>query len=101
MQDTTHTREERNAVPEKRGHEKTHIDYPCNWSYKIIGTDEQSLIEATESIVRDKPYDIERSHTSSGGKYISMHVSVMVFSKAERLDIFAGFEKSEAVRVVI
>ena len=85
----------------KGGMKKPHIDYPCNWSYKIIGTDEQSLIEATESIVRDKPFDIERSHTSSGGKYISMHVSVMVFSEAERLDIFSGFEKSEAVKVVI
>jgi uncharacterized protein len=86
---------------EKGVMKKPHIDYPCNWSYKIIGTDEQSLKEAALSVVKGKPHSIEKSNTSSGGKYISVQVSVMVVDETERLNIFDELKKREAIRVVI
>ena len=35
---------------------KTKIDYPCQWSYRIIGDDEQLLSDAAAAAVGDKQF---------------------------------------------
>ncbi|MBD3239227.1 MAG: DUF493 family protein [Chitinivibrionales bacterium] len=81
--------------------QKPHIDYPCNWSYRIIGQDEQLLRTAASVASGAKPHTVTKSNQSSGGKYCSLNVEVRVTSDADRQDIFRRLERDPAVKIVL
>ena len=81
--------------------DKPIIHYPCDWSYRIIGENEQLLRDAAKSTADGKTYRIEPSHKSSGGKYISLSFTVQVANEQERLSIFSQLKKSAAVKYVL
>jgi len=80
---------------------KPHIQYPCNWSYRIIGQDEQLLKDAAVSVAADRAHTIKKSNTSSGGKYVSLNLTVTVSDENDRLRIFGELKKCQAVRMVL
>lgn len=77
------------------------VEYPCQWTYAIIGTDEKSIREAVAEILKDKKYDLSLSKKSKGGKYVSMTTEVLVSSEEERNKIFSLLGKNPAVKTVI
>ena len=81
--------------------EKPNIDYPCNWNYKIIGTELEKMIRAVEEIVEGMEYNIASSNVSSKGKYFSLNLKVFVTSEAIRDIIFAKLESSEYIKMVL
>ena len=81
--------------------QKTHIDYPCEWSYRIIGSDEHLLRKAAKSAVGNKKYTLSVSNRSSGGKYKSLNLELRVTDENERLRIFENLKKQAAVNFVL
>ncbi|MDZ7725471.1 MAG: DUF493 domain-containing protein [candidate division KSB1 bacterium] len=81
--------------------DKPIIHYPCNWSYRIIGRDEQLLRSTAKSVADGKTYSIKPSNKSSGGKYVSLSFTVHVDGEQERLSIFTQLKKSKAVKYVL
>ncbi len=67
---------------------KPDIDYPCNWNYKIIGTDVDEMIKVIEAAAEGMEYKISSSNVSSKGKYFSLNLHVFVSSEAIRDIIF-------------
>ena len=80
---------------------KTKIDYPCQWSYRIIGDDEQLLSDAATAAVGDKKFTLSVSNSSSGGKYHSLNMELVVDDEAERLAIFNHLKKDDAIKFVL
>lgn len=80
---------------------KPNIEYPCNWYYKVIGTDVDEMIRVIEISVEGMEFDISSSNVSSKGKYFSINLKVYVTSEAIRDIIFAKLESSEYVKMVI
>ena len=81
--------------------EKPKIEYPCNWSYKIIGTDVDEMIKAIESATTGMEYEINSSNVSSKGNYFSLNLKVFVTSQVIRDLIFEKIETSEFVKMVL
>jgi uncharacterized protein len=77
------------------------INYPCVWSYRIIGQDDQVLRNAVSNALGDEEHQISFANKSSGGKYKSLNVEVRVHSEQERADIFERLRKDPNVIVVI
>ena len=77
------------------------INYPCVWSYRIIGQDDQLLRNAVSNAVGDKEHQISIANKSSGGKYQSLNVEVKVHSEQERVDIFERIRRDPNVIVVL
>lgn len=80
---------------------KPNIKYPCNWDYKVIGTDVDEMIKIIEAAVEGMEYNISSSNVSSKGKYFSLNLQVFVSSEAIRDIIFAKLEASEFVKMVL
>lgn len=80
---------------------KPNIEYPCNWDYKIIGTDVDQMISVIEKTVEGMEYNISSSNVSSKGKYFSLNLKVFVTSEAIRNIIFEKLESSDYVKMVI
>jgi len=81
--------------------QKPNIDYPCDWNYKVIGTDVDEMISAIEKAVEGMEYEINSSNVSSKGNYFSLNLKVFVTSEAIRGIIFEKIKASEFVKMVL
>lgn len=80
---------------------KPEIDYPCNWFYKIIGTNVDEMIIAVEEIVIGHEYEITPSNISSNERYFSLNLKVFVPSEMVRDIIFQKLDKHMSIKFVI
>ncbi len=80
---------------------KSGVEYPTHWEYKIIGSKIEDMIKAAEEIVAGQEYDITPSNISRNGKYFSLNITVLVQSETLRDIIFQKFTKHPDIKVVI
>ena len=80
---------------------KPNIDYPCDWHYKVIGTDVDEVIKVIEQAAEGMDYKISSSNVSSKGNYYSVSLKVYVASEVIRDIIFAKLKASEFVKMVL
>ena len=77
------------------------IRYPTNWGYRIIGEDETALREAVASVLGELDHVLRAGNTSRGGRYRTLILELVVFSKEQRLAIFNGLRDHPAVKFLI
>jgi len=77
------------------------INYPCDWQYKVIGTDLDELIKAIEIVADGMEYKISSSNVSSKGNYFSVNLKVFVTSEVIRDIIFEKLKANEFVKMVL
>ena len=80
---------------------KPEIDYPCQWEFKVIGTDEAALRRAIGQIVGDRVHQLSVSNRSSGGKYCSLRLEVHVEDEASRNALFEALRDHEDVTTLL
>ena len=80
---------------------KPQVSYPCPWEFKVIGTDEPALRRAIDQIVADRPYQLNPSNRSRGGKYCSLRLSVQVEDEADRNAIFGALRDHDDVTTLL
>ena len=81
--------------------DRPEITYPVRWTYKVIGSDEARLRTAIGAIVGEVEHTISYSHTSPGGRYVSLTAEVMVESEDQRNHLFGELGGHVDIRVVI
>jgi len=77
------------------------IEYPCEWAYKIIGTNIEKILEAIEIAVSDMKYNITPSNISKKGKYFSLNLLVTVPNETIRDIIYQKLNSSDSIKIVI
>lgn len=80
---------------------KPNIEYPCNWNYKVIGTDVDEMIKAIDQVAIGMDYKISSSYISSKGNYFSLNLKVFVTSEVIRDIIFSKLKDNEFVKMVL
>jgi hypothetical protein len=80
---------------------KPKIEYPCDWHYKVIGTDVDEMIKVIDQIAEGMDYKISSSNISSKGNYFSINLTVFVISEVIRDIIFAKLKENEFVKMVL
>ncbi len=68
------------------GDELPAIDYPCEWTWKIVGRDEVRLRAAVARALPGE-YTLRPSNVSRTGKYLSLELVATVHDDAERRGI--------------
>ena len=80
---------------------KAQINYPCQWLYKVIGSDQEELHQALAQIVSGNVYDITISNSSRTGKYHCLNLEVNVQSEEERNAIYLELKAHPQVKLVL
>jgi len=88
-------------MKELEGPKSVAMDYPCSWSYQIIGADEESLRRAVGEIIQDRTYRMVLSRSSEKGKYQSFQLEVVVESEGHRLAVYEALRAHTAVKIVL
>ena len=79
---------------------KNEIQYPCTWHYRIIGNSKEELIEAAFELL-EKEFIHTLGKESSGGKYHSINLGILVENQEERDQIFATLHKDSRIKIVL
>ena len=77
------------------------LEYPCQWEYKIIGSDQQQLRDVVSGTLNSMKYSIIHSHNSSGEKFCCLTVEVIVDSDQRRNSIYNALKNHPAVAMVL
>ena len=77
------------------------IDYPCSWLFKVIGFDCREVEKAIREVVGEVPFEIRPSKSSSGGKYCSVNLELVVVSEEHRLALYRNLGACPAIKVVM
>lgn len=79
---------------------KPKIDYPTMWEYRVIGRDREKIKEVIgENFVKN--YELIEGQSSSGGKFISLIVRVLVESQEQRDHFFMLLKQSPEINMVL
>ena len=81
--------------------EKPKIDYPCEWGYKIIGTDKIKLEAVIFDVMGNRDYKQKGGNSSSKGKFCSLSTACQVESQEDRDALFKAFQDHKDVKMVI
>lgn len=84
-----------------QNNKKVEILYPCEWIYKVIGSDLKQLKDAVFSIIHPKKFTIEESRESQTGKYVSLNVKVIVLNEQERTTYYTNLGKHKCIKIVL
>lgn len=77
------------------------IQYPCNWQYKIIGTNVDNMISAVEEILTGYEYSLTPSNISRNEKYYSLNIDAFVPSEIIKNIIFQKLTEHRSIKYVI
>ena len=80
---------------------KVKLDYPCQWLYKVIGTDKEQLRHAIKEIIKTIPSEINLSNSTSSGKYLCLNLEITVQSEEERNSIYQGLKDHPNIKIVL
>jgi putative lipoic acid-binding regulatory protein len=70
------------------GPPELNLEYPCPWTYTVIGTDEDRVRTAVAGVMGEMAHELRFSHSSKTGKYRSYNLELEVRSEQERLRIY-------------
>ena len=80
---------------------KAKLEYPCQWLYKVIGTNHEQLRQAIMEIINNIPCEISLSNSSSSGKYLCLNLEITVQSEEERNSIYSGLKSHPLIKIVL
>ncbi len=83
------------------GDREPEVHYPIAWTYRLIGEDEQAMRQAVVDVVGELDHELRPANQSSGGRYLSLSLELVVTSHEQRRAIFSGLAEHHAIRVVI
>lgn len=81
--------------------ENPRIDYPRPWTYRLIGRQALLVQAAIATILGTRRYVVSEGNRSSGGRYHSIELAVIVEDQAERDWIFQRLKAHEDVDWVL
>lgn len=89
--------------------DKPTISYPCPWTYKVVGADEDDVRRAVKVMLEvcldrgggERAFELGVSRTSSSGKYVSLNLTLEVANEDERDALYAGLKDCPEVLMVL
>jgi putative lipoic acid-binding regulatory protein len=81
--------------------QKVLIDYPCSWTYKLIGHEKEAIKKAIHDVILEREHDLTHSNASKGGKYVSMNLDLVITNEDERNFIFAALKAHQNIKMVL
>ena len=81
--------------------QKIVLEYPCNWCYKVIATEEKALKQAVKDVIDEREHTLEESNKSKTGKYVSMNLDILVHNEDDRTFIFDALKKHQNIKMVL
>ncbi len=81
--------------------QKLELEYPCDWRYKVIGHEREALEKAIKEVILERAHKTNHSKSSSGGKYVSINLDLLVQNEDDRKFIYEALKAHQHVKMVL
>ena len=80
--------------------EKLELEYPCSWTYKLIGLEKDVIQQAVHDVIIEREHKLNPSNKSKTGKYISMNLDIIIQNEDERRFIYEALKAHQHIKMV-
>lgn len=77
------------------------LEYPCLWTYTVIGSIHDDVRRAIADVVGDADHSLAFSHSSKTGRYLSLTLQMVVHNDAQRVGIYHSLCNQRAIKLVL
>ncbi len=77
------------------------LDYPCSWQYKVVIRHEQTIEDIIKNILKQRAHNIKPSKKSSGGKFKSYTLEILVHNEDDRKELYQLLMNHEHIKMVV
>ncbi|WP_121628213.1 HP0495 family protein [Poseidonibacter antarcticus] len=81
--------------------EKLELDYPCNWSYKLVVKESINIKSVVQEVVQKREHSIIKSKSSSKGKFESYNLELLVHNEDDRKLLYEILGKHDDIKMVL
>ena len=81
--------------------EKLELDYPCNWSYKLVVSESTNVKVVVKEVVLKREHTINKSKSSSKGKFKSYNLELLVHNEDDRKTLYELLGKHDDIKMVL
>ena len=81
--------------------EKLELDYPCNWSYKLVVLESININVTVKEVVSKREHKIIESKSSSKGKFKSYNLELLVHNEDDRKTLYEVLGKHDDIKMVL
>jgi len=81
--------------------EKLELDYPCNWSYKLVVLESSNIKTTVKEVVQQREHKIIKSKSSSKGKFESYNLELLVHNEDDRKLLYEILGKHDDIKMVL
>ncbi|QOP46602.1 HP0495 family protein [Sulfurimonas paralvinellae] len=89
------------TLNDKLAGKKLELEYPCNWCYKVIASEKETLEKAVKDVIEEREHKLTTSNTSKGGKYVSMNLDLLVHNEDDRQFIYDALKRHQDIKMVL
>jgi putative lipoic acid-binding regulatory protein len=80
---------------------KLELNYPCNWCYKIVIKHEHNGNKIAKEILGKREHKVVKSKISSGGKFKSYSIDLLVSNDDDRKELYKLFSEHKNIKMVV
>ena len=77
------------------------LAYPLEWEYRVIGAAEPEVRAAIARVMGARPHSVKAARKSREGRWVSVHVELVVQTEHERDQLHRDLLADPAVRLVM
>lgn len=77
------------------------LEYPCSWSYKLIGHEKEAIQKAIHDVILQRAHSLDHSNNSKTGKYVSMNLELVIQNEDERNFIYEALKAHQHIKMVL
>ena len=81
--------------------QKLELEYPCSWSYKLIGHEKEAIQKAIHDVILEREHSLAHSNNSKTGKYVSMNLDLIIQNEDERNFIYEALKAHQNIKMVL
>ena len=81
--------------------EKLELEYPCSWTYKLIGHEKEAIQKAIHDVILEREHKLTHSNKSKTGKYVSMNLDLIIQNEDERNFIYEALKAHQHIKMVL
>jgi len=80
---------------------KLELDYPCNWTYKLVIRKEQNMNKIIKEVLEDREHGVKPSKTSKEGKFKSYTLDLIVEDEDDRKNLYKILGDHEHIKMIV
>jgi uncharacterized protein len=77
------------------------IEYPCDWSYRLICTDEGVAKRAVARVFGSREHTLKQRNSSSKGSFVSLDLNCSVDSEEDKKNLNTMLRQQPGIKMIL